>query len=204
MKPFANPALRRLCLVFAFCLLAASTAAASPTAASPTAAVATINGLPVVVKNNSVSMKASTSIDVDKSVSGFQGDPMALFTALLKAYPHVRFVSMSCEVSNPLSSGGTHVLYDRVKHTVTVASYGGFNDGGTYGDKVRFTSVREAVFAATVNAYPKGFSRNDSEYAKIADAHAGMDVDWGGFQLLYEPRYGCHSRVIRYNHLISE
>ena len=205
MKFTAYPTLRPLglaCTLSCLLLLAPFTEAAPTAAASPTAAVATVNGLPVVVKNNSVSVKASTDINVDESVSGFQGDLMALFAALLKPIP--TSVSMSCEASNPMSSSGIHILYDRVKHTVTAASYGGFNADGTYGDEVRFTSVRESAFAAIVNAYPKGLSENDPEYVKIYDAHPGMDVGWSGFQLLYLPRYGCRSRVIRHYHRTSK
>ena len=94
MKFTAYPTLRPLglaCTLSCLLLLAPFTEAAPTAAASPTAAVATVNGLPVVVKNNSVSVKASTDINVDESVSGFQGDPMALFAALLKAYPNIRF-----------------------------------------------------------------------------------------------------------------
>jgi hypothetical protein len=197
MKLTVNSAQRLLFPAFVlFCLLPTHSAAA-PDAASSQLGAVTIQGLPVIVRGNSATLKASASIDEDTDKPAFSGDAVTPFTALLKAYPHARFVCIAWEDANILNFGGAHVLYDRLKHTLTVASYNGGQGDATFGEEVRFTSVRESVFAAIVNAHPKGVPEADPETEKIAEAHTDSDTSWDGFQLLYQHRYGCHSYVVR-------
>ena len=163
------------------------------------AAAMTIDGAPVIVKNNSASVDVQTTFRDEKPA--FMGNAVRPFLALLRAYPQVRFVNISWEDSNELGYNGAHVLYDRVKHTVTVASFDGFNDGNPFGGEVRFTSVRESVFQAILKAHPQLSPYRDPEAEEIAKAH-GDNTDWDGFEFLYQHRYGCRSRVIKARHAL--
>jgi hypothetical protein len=178
--------LRLLCLTFL--LLPARFAGDALNAAPPHLGAVTIHGLPVIVRGNSVTLKASASIDEDTGKPAFPGDAVTPFTALLKAYPHARFICIAWEDANIVTFGGAHILCDRLKHTLTVSSYNGGQGDATFGEEVRFTSVRESVFAAVVNAHPKGFPEDDPETEKIALAHAGSDTLWNGFQFRLSPR----------------
>lgn len=192
------PLLLRLAFAL-FCLLPAHFAAAAPASAPP---AATIKGLPVIVKANSVSLDASAYIDEKDNNPAFSGDAVTPFTALLKAYPHVHFVHIGWEDSVVINSEGKDILYDRARHTLTVSWYYGGQGDATFGAEVRFRSVRESVFAAILNTHPKGFP--DSELEKITEAHPDYLTNWDGFQLLYQPRYGCRSRIVRPKRKISE
>ena len=186
MKTRVLPLLLRLAFAL-FSLLPLCFAAETPAAAAPPAA--TINGLPVIVKGNSVTLKASGTSDDDNDKPAFSGDAVTPFTALLKAYPHVRFIHIGWDDSLVINFEGKDVLYDRAKHTLTVSWYHGGQGDATFGAEVRFLSVQESVFAAIL---------------KIAEAHPNNLTDWDGFQLLYQPRYGCRSHVVKPPHKISE
>lgn len=200
MKNFTVPALRLLPLGLLFGLLfgllPSHFAGAAP---APTK----VNGLPVIVNRDSVILKARSSMHGE--TEAFSGDALTPFIALLKAHPRVRFVSLSWADQNPLAFSGVDILYDRVRHTVTVARSSGFYDNPSFrGGEVRFLSVRESVFAAILSAHPKGFPRQDPETDKIGLAHNEVLVGWDGFQFLYQPRYGCRSRIIRADHSIPK
>ena len=154
---------------------------------------ATVAGLPVTVRGDTVIVNAGNNDNL--SPINLQKNALAPFTALLKAYPHTRSFTLSWYEPFMMDADSADVLYDRIRHTVTVNySYGGGIDPQVTG-KVVFTGVRESVFAAMLEARPHGVPQNDPETEKITanlTNHAGT---WGGFQYLYQPRYGCRVSV---------
>lgn len=150
---------------------------------------ATVDGLPVTLRGGSVIVSAGNN-NALKHVDLGQ-DALTPFTALLKAYPRARSFDLSWYEPVFLDADGADVLYDRKAHTVTVDySYGGGIDPQITG-RVRFTHVRESVFAALLRAHPKGGPKEDTVSDDLSYAHHNNAATWGGFQFLYQPRYGC-------------
>ncbi len=127
-------------------------------------------------------------------------DSLTSFTALLRAYPHARTVKLSWYEPIMMDADSVDVLYDRVKHSVTVGySCGGGIDPLLAG-KVVFTGVGESVFAAMLKAHPNGVPEHDMEMDKITGTLSNLSGVWGGFQYLYLPRYGCRVLVPHSRH----
>lgn len=171
-------------ILLAVCLLLLPCAGGAAPKPVPHTETATVAGLPVTVQNGNVSAGKKdgwSPVDLDK-------DALTPFTALLQAYPNAHTVEMSWnEQGSTLDGTSTDVLFNRVKHTLTVYySYGG-GMNSMYTETVRFAPVRESVFAAILRAHPKGVSQNDT-------------AGWGGFQFLYQRRYGCHAFIPRGGH----
>lgn len=159
---------------------------------------ATVAGLPVTLRGGNVIVSAGnndslTHVDLERNA-------LKPFMALLKAYPNARFVELSWFEPIFLDATGADVLYDRAKHTVTVDySYGGGEDPVHEG-KVVFTGVRESVFAGILQAHPNGVPQDDAYSSDIAEKHGNNAAGWGGFQFLYQPRYGGHVQVSSAKH----
>jgi hypothetical protein len=199
------PILLSVCLLLLLCAVEAAPTTFPPTGGTvslpekgPLPVDATVAGLPVTLRGSSVIVSAGNN-DALKHVD-LETDALTPFTALLKAYPRARRVELSWYEPIFLDANGADVLYDRVKHTVTVDySYGGGIDPQITG-QVRFTHVREAVFAAILRAHPKGGPKEDPVSENLADAHDNNASAWGGFQFLYQRRYGCRVRVVKAKH----
>ena len=190
---------RHLLLVCLF-LLPTPPAGAVPKDAPP-AATATVAGLPVTVRGSSVTVDAENNNDLTQV--NLEKDALTPFIALLKAYPRARRIELSWYAPIFLDATGVDMLYDRRAHTVTVEYSDGGGEDPQYGGTMRFTHVRESVFAAILKAHPQGTPENDPVSDKIADAHGNNASDWGGFQFLYQPRYGCRFRVVKARHKIA-
>ena len=179
----------RCVLLLAGLLLPAHFAGAAPKAASHTVTT-TIAGLPVTVQGDFVTVDAGNNDALSQNA-------LRPFTALLKAYPHARRFSLSWYTPVLMSADGADILYDRRKHTVTLNYTWGGGDDPEHVGRVRFTRVREAVFAAILKVHPNGVPEKDAQSEKIADTHSNDASSWGGFQFLYLPRYGCHPHSSR-------
>lgn len=156
---------------------------------------ATVAGLPVTLRGGVVIISAGDNDDL--AHVDLQKDALTPFTAVLRAYPNARTVELSWFEPITLSATGADVLYDRVKHTVTVDfSYGGGMDPMTTG-RVQFSHVREFVFAAILRAHPKGVSQDDAYSSSVSEKHDNNAAAWGGFQFLYQPHYGCRVLVVK-------
>lgn len=149
-----------------------------------------IAGLPVTLRGSSVIIDAEANDTLSQ-------DALTPLAAVLKAYPGAHSVDLSWYDPIFLDATGADVLYDRVKHTVTVNYYYGGGEDPEYAGTVRFTHVRESVLAAILRAHPKGIPENDPASDKLADAHNNNAAAWGGFQFLYQRRYRCRSRVVK-------
>ena len=188
-------ALLSACLLLLPC---AAEAAPKPVAHTETATVA---GLPVTVQGGNVRAGKKdgwSPVDLGK-------DALTPFTALLRAYPNARTVEMSWnEESGAMGGTSADVLFNRVKHTLTVDySYGGGMDS-EYTGTVRFAPVRESVFAAILRAHPKGVPENDPVSDNLAGTHDNNAAAWGGFQYLYQARYGCRAHVLQAEHKLNQ
>lgn len=207
-------------LPLSLCLLPGCTTPAAPQTASPPASSpafpptdpkflslpekgplpvnATVAGLPVTLRGSSVIVSAGDNDDL--AHVDLQKNALTPFTTLLHTYPQARTVELSWFEPILLDANGVDVLYDRVKHTVTVD----WSDGGgmdpQFGGTVRFTHVREAVFAAILKAHSKGVPENAPASDKLIDDHDNNAGAWGGFQYLYQARYGCRFHVVQAEH----
>ena len=206
--------MKNCCLFFAALLLLPCSAGTAPLPYPPTASRrislpekgplpvdATVAGLPVTLRGDTVNVSAGNN---DKlSPRDLQKDALTPFTTLLRAYPNARTVELSWYAPIFLDADGADVLYNRVKHSVTVdySTGGGIDPQHTV--RVVFTGVKESVFAAILKAYPHGVPDNDPEMDKIAEMHPNAVGPWGGFQYLYQPRYGCHLLVPHAKHHFS-
>ena len=183
------------------CLLLLARAEATPKTFPPTGATlslpekgplpvdAMVDGLPVTLRGSSVLVSAGNN-DALKHVD-LEKDALTPFVALLKAYPNARSFDLSWFEPVFMDATGTDVLYDRVKHTIIVDySYGGGEDPQRTG-RVVFIGVRESVFAGILKAHPKGVPQDDPYSSDIAEKRDNNAAGWGGFQFLYQSRYGC-------------
>lgn len=192
-------------LLLAGLLLPVRFAGAAPKAASPAGTV-TVAGLPVRVRGGAVIIGAGTDdapaplYNGDLAPVDLEKDSLTPFVAVLKAYPNARTVKLSWFELVTMSGTGADVLYDRVKHTVTVDfDYGGGENSMTSG-RVQFTHVPESVFAAILQVHPNGVPQDDAASQQLSDTHKNNAASWGGFQYLYQPQYGCHLVVPKVRH----